>query len=230
MPVRRSWTIPRDSSVLLMYFLLGNGPLEDLCKVTLKKYSWTGLKTSYNGIVKEKKLMQLEHSPLGHNYCISSGFLHLKSYLSQKVLATLPWLLCVSAWDIPEKYSPYKSYFIRWCHPQSFKRAVLITCLYDRSKNIITKPTLRKRNIVWRQAKTVAWWLVAHVFLSFLVAPKPEIVVARLMSLSTGSCGRRFHPEFASNRLFFNKIVAYQESVFPEYPRVYRARATTNAT
>lgn len=94
----------------------------------------------------------------------------------------------------------------------------------------LLKSTLRKRNIIWRQAKTVEWWLVAHVFLSFLVAPKPEIVVARLMSLSTGSCGRRFHPEFASNRLFFNKIVAYQESVFPEYPRVYRARATTNAT
>ena len=121
------------------------------------------------------------------------------------MLATLPWLLCVSAWDIPEKYSPYKSYFIRWYHPQSFKRAVLITCLYDRSKNIITKPTLRKRNIIWRQAKTVAWWLVAHVFLSFLVAPTPEIVVAWLMSLSMGSCRRRFRPAFCIKSSFFQQ-------------------------
>ena len=45
------------------------------------KYSWTGHKISYNGIFKDKKLLQLEHAPLGLNYCISSGFLHLKSYL-----------------------------------------------------------------------------------------------------------------------------------------------------
>ena len=90
-------------------------------KISNMKYSWTGHKISYNGIFKDKKLLQLEHAPLGLNYCISSGFLHLKSYLSQK------------------KYSPYKSCFIRWCHPQSFKRAVLMTCLYDRSKSVITK-------------------------------------------------------------------------------------------
>ena len=51
------------------------------------------------------------------------------------------------------------------------------------------------------------------------------------MSLSLGTCGRRFRRAFPSNRRFFNKIVAYQELFFVvtllselEWPRQRRRK------